>query len=112
MILELVLFKNPQDLSIAKEREAARSVVPKWVANADLIAKHFLRGEDGFGGAAYIWPSREAAAQAHDAAWRAGVKARTGSEPEIRIFDLLMSLDNMAGSVTEFPLPGEKPEQD
>ena len=110
MILELVLFKNPGGLAIAAEREAARSVVPKWVANADLIAKHFLRGEDGFGGAAYIWPSREAAAKAHDAAWRAGVKARTGSEPDIRIFDLIMSLDNMAQSVTEFKIPGEAAE--
>jgi len=110
MILELVLFKNPPGLGRAAELEGARSVVPKWRANPDLLRKHFMRSQDGSdGGAVYLWKSRAAAEAAHGAEWRASVKARTGSEPTCRYFDLLLLLDNENGSVTEFPDP--KPER-
>ena len=39
----------------------------------------------------------------HDAAWRKGVEARTGSTQVIRYFDLLMIVDNEAGKVMEYP---------
>jgi hypothetical protein len=104
MILELVLFDNPPGLDRKSELEGARSVVPKWQANPDLLRKHFMRTEDGAqGGAVYVWKSRAAAEAAHGAEWRAAVKARTGSEPACRIFDLLMVLDNEAGTLAEFP---------
>ena len=103
MILELVLFDNPPGLDRQTELEGARSVVAKWRANPDLLRKHFMRTEDGAqGGAVYLWKSREAAEAAHGPEWRASVKARTGSEPTCRYFDLLILLDNDAGSVTQF----------
>jgi hypothetical protein len=85
--------------------EGARHTVPKWRANKELIRKHYMESEDGYGGAFYIWPSKEAAQRGHDAEWRTGVEKRTGSPPTIRYFDLLMILDNETGKVTEFP-PG------
>ena len=104
MILELVTFKNPPGLARDKELEGARSVVPKWRANPDLLRKHFLRSEDGAtGGAVYVWKSREAAEAAHGPGWRASVKARTGSDPTCQYFDLLILLDNEQGRVVEFP---------
>jgi hypothetical protein len=104
MILELVLFENPPDLSRAAELDGARHVVAKWQANPDLLRKHFMRSEDGSeGGAVYVWKTRAAAEAAHNAEWRAAVKARTGSEPTCRYFDLLILLDNETGTVTEFP---------
>ncbi len=106
MILELVLFDNPPNLDRGHELEAARSVVAKWRANPDLIRKHFMRTEDGAqGGAVYLWKSKEAAEAAHGPEWRAAVRARTGSEPTCRYFDLLILLDNAAGEVVEFPDP-------
>ena len=71
--------------------------------NKELIRKHYIAGENGNGGAFYIWPSKEAAQRGHDAEWRANIEKRTGSTPTIRYFDLLMIVDNEAGSVTEFP---------
>ena len=41
--------------------------------------------------------------RAHDAVWRESVIARTGGAPVIRYFDLLMLIDNEAGTVREFP---------
>ncbi len=104
MILELVTFKNPPGLARDAELEGARSVVPKWSANADLLRKHFMRSEDGAtGGAVYLWKSRAAAKAAHGPEWRASIKARTGAEPTCQYFDLLILLDNEQGKVTEFP---------
>lgn len=105
MILELVLFRSPTPDRVAVVADA-RKTIAHWQANPELIRKHFLLGEDGTtGGGVYIWPSREAAERAHDTAWRESVIARTGGPPEIRYFDLLMLIDNEAGTVREFPPP-------
>jgi hypothetical protein len=107
MILELVLFKSPPGMDRAAVLEDAKHTIPRWRANADLIRKHYVLSEDGYGGGVYIWPSKEAAQRGHDAAWRESVKQRTGSEPEIRYFDLLMVVDNAEGSVIEWTASGQ-----
>jgi hypothetical protein len=107
MIVEYVLFKSPPGKSREEILADAKLTVPKWRANKELVRKHYIESEDGYGGAFYIWPSREAAERGHDAAWRAGVEQRTGSAPVIRYFDLLMIVDNEAGKVTEYPANAE-----
>jgi hypothetical protein len=107
MIVEYVLFKSPPGKSREEILADAKLTVPKWRANKELVRKHYIESEDGYGGAFYIWPSREAAERGHDAAWRAGVEQRTGSTPVIRYFDLLMVVDNEAGKVTEYPADAE-----
>ncbi len=103
MIVEYVLFKTPPGLTREQILESARGTISRWQANKELVRKHYIESEDGYGGAFYIWPSKDAAQRGHDAAWRAGVEKRTGSPPVIRYFDLLMVLDNETGKVTEFP---------
>ena len=103
MIVEFVQFRQPPGWTRDQVLADARDTIPRWRANSELVRKHYVIGDDDMGGAFYIWPSREAAERGHDAEWRAGVEKRTGSKPEIRYFDLLMILDNEAGSVTEFP---------
>jgi hypothetical protein len=105
MIVEFVEFKHPPGWTRDQILDDARASVARWLADRDLIRKHYLAGDDDMAGAFYIWRSREAAARAHDAEWRANVEKRTGSSPKIRIFDLTMIVDNEAGAVTEFP-PG------
>jgi hypothetical protein len=75
----------------------------RWRDNQELVRKHYIAGEDGAGGAFYIWPSKKAAQRGHNAEWFANIKARTGSVPTIRYFDLMMIVDNEDGLVTEFP---------
>ncbi len=103
MIVEFVEFRHKPGMTREQILEEARATVPKWTSNAELIRKHYVAGDDGMGGAFYIWPSREAAERGHDAAWRAAVERRTGAPPTIRYFDLFMLIDNAEGSVTEFP---------
>jgi hypothetical protein len=103
VIVELVLFRSPPGMDRDAILADARSTVPRWRANRELVRKHYLLGDDGWGGGFYIWPSRAAAERAHDAAWRAGVEQRTGAPPVIRYFDLLMVVDNERDAVTEWP---------
>ena len=107
MIVELVLFKSPPGMDRAGVLEDAKRTIPRWRANSDLVRKHYLLGDDGCGGGVYIWPSKAAAERGHDAAWREDVKTRTGAEPVIRYFDLLMVVDNENGSVTEWSESGD-----
>ncbi len=103
MIVEFVQFSYPPGMTREQILEDARTTIPRWRANEELIRKHYIAGEDGVGGAFYIWPSKAAAQRGHNAEWLANIKARTGATPTIRYFDLLMIVDNEAGSVTEFP---------
>lgn len=106
MILELVEFNTPKGWSRAQVLEDAWHVVDKWRANPQLKRKHFLLSLDGKSGAGvYIWPSVDAAQEAHDEAWRQSVIKRTGAAPTIRYFDLLLLVDNEQGEVREFPMP-------
>jgi hypothetical protein len=103
MIVEYVLFKSPPGKTRDEILADAKKTLPKWRANQELVRKHYIESDDGYGGAFYIWPSRAAAERGHDSQWRAGVRERTGSEPVIRYFDLLMIVDNEAAKVTEYP---------
>lgn len=103
MIVEYVQFKYPAGWTREQILEDARPTAVKWRANKELVRKHYIADADGNGGAFYIWPSKEAAQRGHDAAWRAGIEKRTGSTPVIRYFDLMMIVDNEAGTTTEYP---------
>jgi hypothetical protein len=103
MIVEYAQFKYPAGWTREQILEDARPTAVKWRANKELIRKHYIAGENGTGGAFYIWPSKEAAQRGHDATWRANIEKRTGSTPVITYFDLLMIVDNEAGTTTEFP---------
>jgi hypothetical protein len=67
MIVEFVQFTYPPGLSREQILDDARTTIPRWRGNTELIRKHYLVGEDGSGGAFYIWPSKEAAQRGHNA---------------------------------------------
>ena len=74
MIVEYVQFQYPPGMTREQILEDARTTIARWQANTELIRKHYIVNEDG-----------------------------TGATPTIRYFDLLMILDNDAGTVTEYP---------
>ena len=110
MILELVTFKTPAGWDRAQVLEDAKHTIPKWVANRDLLRKHFVLGvgaNEGTTAGIYIWPSVEAAKKAHNDEWREGVKKRTGDYPTIRYFDMMALVDNEHGKATEWSADGK-----
>jgi hypothetical protein len=110
MIVEFVTFKSPAGWDRGRVLDDAKTVVPKWTANRDLLRKHFLLGigeTEGQGAGLYIWPSIEAAQNAHNEEWRQSIRKRTGGDPTIRYFDLLLLVDNEKGAVTEYAADGK-----
>jgi hypothetical protein len=109
MIVEIVTFRALPGANWQAILADARTTLPRWRGNPELHRKHYVLSEDGkTSGGVYIWPTRAAAEEAHDATWRANVEKRTGAAPTIVYFDLMMLLDNEAGSVTEWSEKGEK----
>jgi len=109
MIVELVTFRAPEGANWQTILADAKTTLPRWRANSNLVRKHYLVSDDGrMCAGLYIWPSREAAVQAHDADWIPGVEKRTGAPPTITYFDLMMVLDNEANTITEWSEAGEK----
>lgn len=73
MIVEFVRFQRPKGWTREQVLADARTTITKWRANEKLVRKHYIIGDDDMVGAFYIWPTREDAERAHDAAWRDGV---------------------------------------
>lgn len=110
MIIEIVTFPTPPGWERDQMLEDARHVVAKWSANKDLLRKHFAMGigeAEGTSAGIYVWPSVDAARNAHDDAWREVVNTRSGSYPHIRTFDLSLLVDNEHGKVTEWAADGK-----
>ncbi len=106
MIAETVTFTHPEGSTREDVVAGALATVPRWKANTDLVRKHYLMSLDGRQGMGfYIWPSIEAAKAGHDAAWIAAAEARTGARVHIAYHDLLMVLDNEAGTLTQYDSP-------
>lgn len=109
MIVEIVEFPTPAGWTRDQILEDAKHTIPKWSANKDLVRKHFATGiGDSAATTAgiYVWPSVEAARNAHDETWREAVKKRSGGYPTIRYFDLFLLIDNEHAEVTEWSSDG------
>lgn len=94
MITEYVLFDLPPGLPRDEVVQGMHEVAPRWAAEPALIRKTFVYDPAaGQAGAFYLWRDRASAESAHDAAWRARIRARYGSEPVIRIFETPLWVD-------------------
>jgi hypothetical protein len=92
----------PPGLTREQILEDARTTVPRWRANKELISKHYLLAKMA-PVARCIWPSKEAAQRGHQ---RRMVREHQGPHrlgTDYPLFDLTMIVDNEAGSVIEFP---------
>ena len=104
MIAEFVSFAAPEGSTRADIVKGALDTVARWQANPDLVRKHYMVSPDkrqlmGM----YVWPSIEAAQEGHSPEWIAQTEARIGGKVSIAYYDLFMTLDNAAGTLTHYP---------
>ena len=101
VIVEIVRFSHPPGSSRDEILTGAEATLDRWRSNPQLQRKLYLANQANTEGVGvYLWPSVEAARQGHDAAWIAQTEKRTGGPVHISYYDLLMELDNQAGTVT------------
>jgi hypothetical protein len=97
MITAIVNFKLRADLDRATARRLFEEAAPRYQNVPGLVRKYFLFGADGAGGGVYLWRDRETAERFYSAEWRAGIRARTGADPQIAYFESPVIVDNLAG---------------
>lgn len=83
-------------LPAGTDRDAAvrmfRESIPRYMATEGLLRKNVLYDE-GLGGGAYLWESREAADKAFDAEWKAYMTEKYGHPPKIEIYEMPITMD-------------------
>lgn len=97
MITEFVLFSLPAGMAREEVVAGMHEVAPRWRSEADLIRKTFVYDPAANrAGAFYLWKNRAAAEVAHGDAWRKGIRAKYGSDPEVVYFETPLVVDNAA----------------
>lgn len=94
MFTVIVRFPLPQGTTRDKAAETFKASAPNFEGMPELIRKYYIFGEDGTGGAVYVWSSREAADRFHAPAWRTTLALRYGAEPEVHFFETPVIVDN------------------
>ena len=95
MITEIVTFDLPDSITQAELLEKYNATVPRWRANPNLIRKTYLYCADkNQGGGIYLWKTKEAALEAHNADWCQMAQDMYGSPPSFTYYDTLFIIDN------------------
>ena len=95
MITAIVQFPLARGLTLEQAREAYEGSAPKYRGLAGLVRKYYLfDAAASIGGGCYLWESREAAESFYDDAWKRFIAERYGAEPEIRLFETPVIVDN------------------
>ena len=99
MIVAIVNFQLPPDVTADQARKLYTDSAPKYRAMKGLVRKYYLWDADRrIGGGVYLWDSRAAADAVYTAEWKAYIKGRYGREPEITFFDAPVIVDNEIGA--------------
>ena len=101
MITAIVQFKYAEGTSRDVAMKNLKASVPKFVGAPGLIRKHYLYSEEGVGGGAYLWESREAAEAVYTPEWRRQLAERYGAEPTVSYFETPVVIDNTTGEVID-----------
>ena len=102
MITEIVTFKLPNGMTREDLVANFEKTAPTWNANPDLIRKNYLIDiANGVAGGVYLWREHAGAEKWHGQAFRDKVKEVYGSEPDIRLFETPIVVDNVADEIVK-----------
>lgn len=97
MITEIVTFDLPRGITRDEVLEKYNATVPRWRANPDLLRKTYIYdAENGTGGGVYLWKSKAAAQDAHNAEWCRMAQEVYGSAPRFAYFEAVLEINNTA----------------
>lgn len=98
MITAFVQFKLPAPITRDQARETFLGTAPKYKGLPGLIRKYYVLSEDGgTAGGIYLWESREAAERVYTEEWKAFVRGKYGSDPQITFLQSPVVVDNLSG---------------
>lgn len=95
MITVIVNFPAPKGATVESMRDAFKTTAPLYDGLPGLVRKQYLFDPDnGIGGGAYLWESREQAEAFYDDAWRKRIEDKYGAQPVINFFESPVIVDN------------------
>jgi hypothetical protein len=100
MITVFTTFKLPKPITRAEARSIFLSTAPKYQGVPGLFRKAYVLSDDGgTAGGVYLWNSRREAEAMYTDAWRAFVREKYGTEPNVAYFESPVVVDNVTGQV-------------
>jgi len=100
MIIAIVTFNLPKPVTLDEITAAFRSTAPKYLNLPGLLRKNYFVSEDGTrAGGVYVWESRSRAEQVYSGEWKAMVKEKYGTDPQIVYLDSPVMVDNASGTI-------------
>ena len=100
MITAFVQFRLPAPITREQARATFMSTAPKYKGLPGLIRKYYVLSEDGgTAGGIYLWESREAAERVYTEEWKAFVRGKYGSDPQITFLHSPVVVDNPSGEI-------------
>jgi hypothetical protein len=100
MIITITSFKLPKPITREEARSIFQSTAPTYLGVQGLLKKHYLLSEDGTtAGGVYLWKSRADAETMYTDAWRAFVRGKYGTDPNVTYFESPVTVDNVAGQI-------------
>ncbi len=102
MFTALVQFRLPKPITVAKAKAIFASTAPRYLSAPGLIRKYYILSEDGqTAGGVYLWASRAAAERLHNDTWRAFVRGKYGSDPQLTFFETPVLVDNASKEIVQ-----------
>ncbi len=100
MITAIVEFKLPHRISLEEAKATFQSTAPKYLQMPRLIRKYYFRTEDGAkAGGIYLWKNKQAALAVYTDDWKAFVRVKYGTEPELTFLDCPVVVDNTSNEI-------------
>lgn len=100
MITVLTTFTLPQPITPEQARAIFLSTAPKYQGVPGLLRKTYVLSEDGsVAGGVYLWNSRREAEAMYTDAWRAFVREKYKTEPNVAYFTSPVVVDNVAQQI-------------
>src|SRR3954471_541852 len=94
MITAIVRFPLKPGTTLEQAKALFEGSAPKYQGVPGLVRKYYLFGEDGTGGGAYLWETRQAAERMYTAEWKKMIAECYGSPPQITFFETPVIVDN------------------
>ncbi|HTS38942.1 MAG TPA: monooxygenase [Xanthobacteraceae bacterium] len=100
MIVAIVTFQLPKPTTLAEITKTFQATAPKYQGMAGLLRKNYILSEDGRrAGGVYVWNSRADADRVYTPEWKAFVKDKYGSAPQIEYLNSPVMVDNRDGTI-------------
>lgn len=100
MITVVVEFKLPEPISVGQAKETFLSTAQKYLNMPGLIRKYYFLSEDGSkAGGIYLWNSRESANRVYTEEWKAFVRGKYGTDPNLTYLECPVVVDNVSHQV-------------